>query len=198
MMRGAKRKVMRDGKKEGLYVVSDQANSVKYEDAKVNTEPFFEVQTSDDTKEEYRLSSQITVSDRFSDSCSEGFYLYLWADNDSGAVPSDIYMRVEFNHAGYGRVIPFTMPYMEGSRIYSFHDISDAWLVGNQNGTLGWGVKKNELFSYVHFKYAYDRNSKQHVYFLDDETYGLSSYYDDTSDELELNLYEAKINFENY
>ena len=139
------------------------------------------------------------VSDRLSSACSEGFYLYLWADNDGGKIPYDIYMRVDFNHAGYGRVIPFTMPYNENG-IYTFDDISNCWLNGEigTDGELhkGWGVRKNEKYSYIHFKYVYDFDNNKHVYYLDDEVYGLGSYNDTTPDELELNLYEAKINFE--
>lgn len=71
--------------------------------------------------EEKRLSSQITVTDKYnSDASSEGFYLYLWRDIlpiiDEETLKKGtqtIYMKVEFNHAGYGRVIPFMMPYWD-------------------------------------------------------------------------------------
>lgn len=63
--------------------------------------------------EELRMSSQIEVTDKFSSNkSSEGFYFYTYKSNDVGVYPSEIYMRVEFNHAGYGRTIPFMMPYI--------------------------------------------------------------------------------------
>lgn len=69
-----------------------------------------------DELERLRMSSQITVTDKNSSKrSSEGFYFYTYKTNDNGVYPSDIYMRVEFNHAGYGRVIPFMMPYIRKS-----------------------------------------------------------------------------------
>lgn len=63
--------------------------------------------------EEMRMSAQIVVSDKYSSKhSSEGFYFYTYKGNDNGVYPSDIYMRVDFNHAGYGRTIPFMMPYI--------------------------------------------------------------------------------------
>ena len=62
------------------------------------------------------MSSQIVVTDKYSSNhSSEGFYFYNYKSNDNGVFPSDIYMRVEFNHAGYGRTIPFMMPYIRKS-----------------------------------------------------------------------------------
>lgn len=195
MMRGAKRKNKCNQTSEGLYVVSGQIGSEHYDDIKTNTEPCMEkTKFGIEDAEQFRLSSQFVIKDRLSSESSDGFYLYLWADNDNGAVPSDIYMKVDFCHAGYGRVIPFTMPYLDTvheKRIYTFEEVSYEWCV---NG--GWGVKTNDKYSYIHFKYVYDKKNRRHVYFLDDETYGLGSYNDSTPDELELNLYESKINFE--
>lgn len=84
--------------------------------------------------EEHRLSSQFVVKNKnTSTASSEGFYLYLWKDNES-VLPQDLYMKVEFNHAGYGRTIPFMMPYWdkqkwnnENSGIKTFNEILDDW-----------------------------------------------------------------------
>lgn len=65
------------------------------------------------THEDLRMSSQIEIVDKNSSKrSSEGFYFYTYRNNDNGVYPSDIYMRVDFNHAGYGRTIPFMMPYI--------------------------------------------------------------------------------------
>lgn len=199
-------KMMRGSSRKGLYVVSDQVTSLRYDDLKVNREPcinseshILNQESSNEEIEEYRLSSQIIVTDRLSSSSSEGFYLYLWADKDKGNLPSDIYMRIEFNHAGYGRIIPFTMPYLSNggeSKIYTFQEMYEAWCPTDPSQPVGWGVTKNEKFSYIHFKYAYDSQNKQYVYYLDNDTYGTYAYNDNTPDELELNLYESKINWE--
>lgn len=84
--------------------------------------------------EEHRLSSQFVVKNKnTSTASSEGFYLYLWKDNES-VLPQDLYMKVEFNHAGYGRTIPFMMPYWDKhkwnnkkSGIKKFNEILNDW-----------------------------------------------------------------------
>lgn len=88
---------------------------------RVNREPMrlTEMKISSDfgdtisTHEDLRMSSQIEIVDKNSSKrSSEGFYFYTYRNNDNGVYPSDIYMRVDFNHAGYGRTIPFMMPYI--------------------------------------------------------------------------------------
>ena len=84
--------------------------------------------------EEHRLSSQFVVKNKnTSTASSEGFYLYLWKDNES-VLPQDLYMKVEFNHAGYGRTMPFMTPYWdkqkwnnEKSGIKTFDEILNDW-----------------------------------------------------------------------
>jgi len=189
-------KMMRGANKIGLYCISGSESEIKYDNAKVNTEPCFpnhsEINVED--IEKFRLSSQIVVSDRCLNENSNGFYLYLWADNDNGALPSDVYMRVDFNHAGYGRVIPMTMPFIDetnNNHILTMEEIYDKW---KNHG--GWGVRTNEKYSYIHFKYVYDSDTKRHVYYLDTDTYGENNFsVDGTPEELELNLYEPKITF---
>lgn len=82
------------------------------------TNKYFGVFT-DDTDEEKRLGTRVTVKDRYNtDKSSEGFYLYLFGDEfDKSGEAKDIYMKVEFNHAGYGRTLPMTKPYGEGTEI---------------------------------------------------------------------------------
>lgn len=86
--------------------------------------------------EEHRLSSQFVVKNKnTSTASSEGFYLYLWKDNES-VLPQDLYMKVEFNHAGYGRTMPFMMPYWDKQKwnnekkksgIKTFDEILNDW-----------------------------------------------------------------------
>ena len=183
-----------------------------------------------DQVEELRLSCQFTVRDKFqSDTSSDGFYLYLWKDNESGVMPSDIYMKVEFNHAGYGRTIPFMMPFWDPYKykytkktdrplkekgIKTFKEILNDWnSIKNDNGVWQCEIKEEETiktintdgqygarqylkYSYIHFKYKYDKIHKQHIYYLDDEFYGTDPekggvHYKDNV--MTINLYEAKM-----
>lgn len=140
--------------------------------------------------EEKRLSSQFVVKDKnTSKSSSEGFYLYLWKEDET-PIPQDIYMKVEFNHSGFGRTIPFMMPYSENSdgekSIKSFQKIVDDFTNPEQAYTMSDYLK----YSYIHLKYVYDVENQKHRYFIDPQTYGTQVSQDN---ELIINLYEAKI-----
>ena len=166
------------------------------EGVRTYTEPYGNLTTglSDDEIEESRLSSRITIEgENNTMTSSEGYNLYLWGD-DTTRVPTDIYMKVEFNHAGYGRVIPFMMPYNYNEQplgIKSFETIIDDWVDGD-----GYGIKLYNKYSYIHFKYRYDDYSKRYIYYMDNETYGRCVGVDSNSDNtITINLYEAKVSF---
>lgn len=203
---------------DGEYVI-DGANKREYGEysplldkvgIRVDRESF-----DDDT----RLSSQIIVkSKNMSKASSEGFYLYIWKDNHS-PLPQDLYMKVEFNHAGYGRTIPFMMPYWDmqkwadKSGIKTFEEILKDWndkpsstqpidaqkRIRWTNNTDGhYGIKQYTKFSYIHLKYQYDKETDKHIYYLDPDTYGNSVTKQKDAggneiNEIVINLYEAKI-----
>ena len=174
-----------------------------------------------DQVEELRLSCQFTVQDKFqSNASSDGFYLYLWKDNESGVIPTDIYMKVEFNHAGYGRTIPFMMPFWDPKKRYdkendklpqkqgikTFREILNDWNstkdeneIWRNEGNITdgqYGARQYLKYSYIHFKYKYDKIHKQHIYYLDDDFYGTKPeeggvHYKDNV--MTINLYEAKM-----
>lgn len=173
-----------------------------------------------DQVEELRLSCQFTVQDKFqSNASSDGFYLYLWKDNETGVIPTDIYMKVEFNHAGYGRTIPFMMPFWDPIKhakvaekpfkekgIKTFREILDDWNstkdeneIWRNEGNITdgqYGARQYMKYSYIHFKYKYDKIHKQHIYYLDDDFYGTDPnnggvHYTDNI--MTINLYEAKM-----
>ena len=122
-------------------------------------------------------------------------------------------MKVEFNHAGYGRTIPFMMPYWDKQKwnnaksgIKTFDEILKDWKdtkkvdqsgnVSWQNGTDGhYGMKQYMKFSYIHLKYKYDKDNDKHIYYLDPETYGDINFPTgkDGNKEIVINLYEAKV-----
>lgn len=77
--------------------------------------PSYVLSASSEDSSTIRIDSQIVVHNEFDmTKSSEGFNLYLFAD-DSEICDQDkefrtIYMKVEFNHAGYGKTVPF-MPW---------------------------------------------------------------------------------------
>jgi hypothetical protein len=59
-----------------------------------------------------RLSATLKVKNQYNTSkSSEGFYLYLFPQGIGNEKnKTDIYMKVEFNHAGYGKTVPMMLP----------------------------------------------------------------------------------------
>lgn len=160
---------------------------------------------SNESFEDYRLSSQIKVSDKYnSDASSEGFYLYLYKDLFKNIDDEEltVYMKVEFNHAGYGRTIPFMMPYWDRKKwkgypektgIKTFQEIINDW--NKEDDTDGeYSAIQYKKFSYIRFKIKYDKSAQKYIYYLDDDTYGNDILENIENDNvLLLNLYEAKM-----
>lgn len=178
---------------------------------RINREPMVDGETYEEFKdnlEDVRLSSQLVIKDKYnSTTSSEGFYLYLWRDNDNGVIPSDLYMKVEFNHAGYGRTIPFMMPYEDKDgdnkgKIKTFKEIVEDWSPikkenENEDRYVGYGIKRYLKYSYIHLKYQYDETDKRHVYYVDSDLYkGTDESIYGIDNTMKFDLYEAKINFD--
>lgn len=143
---------------------------------------------SDDVKEGHRLSSRFVVKDKYNaSSSSEGFYLYLFSEDSTKLRPRDIYMRVEFNHAGYGRTIPFMMPVKSSAdgKYQEPIDISDSSFPYN-------GYRLSEYYKnlYIHLKCVYDDVNKRYVYYVPRPLQPLS---DNGLTKMVFNLYEVKI-----
>lgn len=140
--------------------------------------------------ENARLSCQFTILNRYeSKESSEGFYLYMFKEFSQGLHPSNIYMKVEFNHAGEGKTINFMQPYKVENGEKAMLDLSN----DTDIDTLSKGVALSELYEhlYIPFKVVYDDNLKKYVYHLEN---WLNKHNDDKSI-LRLNLYE--VNFKN-
>lgn len=168
--------------------------------------------------ENYRLSSQFSVQDRYSSlDCSDGFYIYLWKDYTQGTLPTDLYLHVDLNHARFGRSIPLMMPYFGPKNdewddknkenipdnittwydsntqngVKSFYDIVEDW----QPKHGGYNMQRYLRYSYIHFKGCFDKDNNRYIYYLDEEQYGpnINNLFDDETNTLNLVLYEAKI-----
>lgn len=77
-----------------------------------------------DCKGENILNSQFVVCDEYNEKkSSEGYNLYLFEDDAPlKNEEKDIYLKVEFNHAGYGRTIPMTLMTNEGLTLQNYFD----------------------------------------------------------------------------
>lgn len=106
----------------------------------------------DDTCE--AVTSRITVNDEYDITKSgEGFNLYLFRQDAPEKDPKDIYMKVEFNHAGYGRTVPL---------IY--------WRKGG-DGTTPVDLDIKEYYKNLYIKLKIRLTEKGYVYTFDDATF---------------------------
>lgn len=198
---------------QGYYSIDKDDNKVtpNLTGAKVDRE-ITRGDLTNEKVEDSRLSCQFVVQDRDNSmSSSEGFYLYLLKSMETGEEPKSVYLRIEFNHAGYGITSPMMMPYVDprkhgdgDGKIKPFQEILDDW---NGNGIdKPYGIKQYLKFIHLKFKYQYDPIEKRFVYYLDDEIYGDSlmvkdkeqyGTYNKATGCLTINLYEAKIATDN-
>lgn len=137
-----------------------------------------------------RLSSQFIVTDKFnSDKSSEGFYLYLFASTLPKNLPKTIYMKVEFNHAKYGKTIPFlyfTDAY--NNPIEGKDDVKEGYMTKDEKG--GNIIDMQSYFNdvYIELEVKYDNESKSYIYYL--------PYDNDNMEcrDIIFNLFEPRIN----
>lgn len=135
---------------------------------------------SDD--EEGRLGVSVSVKDKYNTTkSSEGFYLYLFNSEVTKENPTkNIYMKVEFNHAGYGRILPFTKPNLNVS---------------------GENVNITPILFEDYFKRVYIKLGVQYVpygdhhyvYFVDDDNTETFMSIDGVNKKIIFNLFEVLI-----
>ena len=143
------------------------------------------------------LNSQFVVTDKFDTSkSSEGFYLYLFNKTLPKNIPETIYMKVEFNHAKYGKTIPFLYftdsdghPITDTSQIKTNYVLEDKEIKNGVEFITNRRVDMQSYFNdlYIKLNVKYDKETKSHIYYVP---------YDNNSDtnEIIFNLFEPKIN----
>ena len=132
-----------------------------------------------------RLSSQFIVTDKFNnDKSSEGFYIYLFNKTLPKKVAETIYMKVEFNHAKYGKTIPFL--YFTDTSNNPSNSIKKSYLI-TENGGKKIDMKSYFKDLYIEMRVQYDENTRSYMYYLP---------YNNSTDNSDIifNLFEPKIN----
>ena len=158
-----------------------------------NTELFEDPYLTD----QYRLSTRITVNDKYrTDASSEGFYQYIYKEYSKGLKETVVYARFEFNHAGVGQSIPMMIPRKnigEASEtplyLYNADDLK----------TLKEGFPMSDIYNQLYFPIhiKYDDNTNRFVYWIPNnlrENEELS--VDDNI--MEFNLFEIKFKDESF
>ena len=178
----------------------------------INSEPLDGKSYSFDEK--YRLSSEITVNNKYTtNNSSDGFYLYLFKDYLGDEKVKEIYLKIQFNHAGIGRTFNMVFPYGYDSksnpRQFDFSgkydkyidrgDVFDDYVLDNgdkkqlnddfnefKNGLSVLDKLNDKL--YLPIKITYNENINKYVYYLPEGFYPSSDYRT-----MKFNLYEPKI-----
>jgi len=161
----------------------------------------FPIYSGDDVilDEERRISSRLTIEDKYrSNTSSEGFYLYMFREYSENLHPKPIYMKIEFNHAGIGRKIPFVIPMHwsgntdvnadEYNIMYPHHFLR----LSNEEDLeeLLSGTPLSYLYAqmYIPLYAVYDFRNKEYGYVFD------SRYVEvNENGEINLNLFELKV-----
>lgn len=138
--------------------------------------------------EDARISSRFTVSSKYdTDTSSEGFYIYMFKEYSDGLRPKQIFMKVEFNHAGVGSIIPFIKPMSWNLNGFP----TKALQVGASEFKKGIRLETKYAQDYIPLYAVYDFKDKCYSYVFDDR------YADRKDDIVTLNLFEPKIMDEN-
>jgi len=148
-----------------------------------------------------RISSRFIIDNKYeTDTSSEGFYLYMFKEYSENLHPKPIYMKVEFNHAGVGRTIPFIIPMKwKDSECYNNNDVN----IKNPDRRLrlsaatdvnemksGYTLSHVYAQTYIPLYAVYDFKEKEYAYVFD-ERYVTPPASGDGR--VVLNLFELKI-----
>lgn len=111
-------------------------------------------------------------------SCSEGYYLYLFPKLAKKDEETTIYMKVEFNHAKYGKTLALVMP--------TDDDYKKGYTNKDTKGTTGIEKLFNDL--YIKVKIKYDSINNKYVWYI--PNCGNNIINDYNNNEIIMTLYE--------
>lgn len=158
-------------------------NNIEKKNAENKINPLFSL-VNDNSLGEDNLTVSFKVVSKYNRmASSEGFYLYLFPDGISDGIERTIYMKAEFNHAGYGTTIPLIYP-NNGSAPLTFDNKGfPLSLIDLEDGDLLEYYRQ----LYIPVKIRYDETVNDFIYY-----FPISKRQND--DTLLFDLYEPKIN----
>lgn len=149
----------------------------------------------------HRIGSEFIINNKYeTDTSSEGYYIYIFREYSENLAPKPIYMKVEFNHAGIGRTIPFIIPMRWSNTVdKSGYKTPVSALTLSTGSTspdvlsdmelLKQGVNLSDVYAqtYIPLYAVYDFKNKEYAYVFD------SRYIEVKDDSVNINLFELKI-----
>lgn len=140
-------------------------------------------------EESKRLSSRFVITNKYdTDTSSEGFYIYMFKEYSENLHPREIFMKVEFNHAGIGTTLPFIKPMS-----WTEDNSSKTWFpnkelsVGSTEMKNGVELEKKNAQDYIPLYAVYDFKNKEYVYVFD------KRYVTVNDGVASINLFELKL-----
>lgn len=143
--------------------------------------------------ENVRLSSRFKIFNKYdTDTSSEGFYIYMFKDYSKKLYPKQIFMTVEFNHAGVGLSLPFIKPMSwSWKKVGDNEELTPQKPLGLDSEKLKDGILLEQKYAqdYIPMYGVYDFKNKEYAYVFDNR------YVDVNEEEgvANLNLFELKI-----
>ena len=154
----------------------------------VNSEPCDSVGNMNFDKNK-RLSASFSIKNRYEASeSSEGFYLYVFKDYCEKLHEEPIFMKIEFNHAGEGRTINFTIPYkITENGSYELIDFDDNTKLNEFKK--GYPLSELNKHMFIPLESVYDDVNNRYCYYMPQWLCQNS----DKENVMKFNLYEIKI-----
>lgn len=139
-----------------------------------------------------RLDSRFVIDNKYTtDTSSEGFYIYMFREYAEKLHPKRIYMKIEFNHAGIGKTIPFIVPmkWSEKDANKEVKPVSALTLNDDDVTELKKGIPLSWVYaqSYIPLYAVYDFKNQEYGYVFD------KRYVTNNNGIINLNLFEIKI-----
>ena len=190
-----------DNSRKDLYknqflIIEDVFDGTSNYQSKISVKTEFCEKAKTETRciidDNHRLGSEFIIKNKYeSEHSSEGYYLYMFREYSEKLVPKPIYMKVEFNHAGYGRAIPFIVPMRWKNATENDYKYPDKKLTLDEGDLeeLKSGVKLEDSYtqSYIPLYAVYDFKNKEYSYVFDNRYVNI-----DEEGNLTINLFEIK------
>lgn len=141
--------------------------------------------------ENKRLGSRLIISNKYNtDTSSEGFYIYMFKEYSKNLHPRQIFMKVDFNHAGVGLSLPFIKPMSwDKKKVGDNEELTPKEPLGLDSEELKDGILLEQKYAqdYIPLYAVYDFKNKEYAYVFD------KRYVTVEDGIASLNLFELKI-----
>ena len=174
-------------------------------------EYYDETKIPDEKYDKNRLSSMITLKDKYNDDASsDGFYIYLFKQDAPSEIPMDLYLKAEFNNAKYGKTVNLMIPIREegeytGIPIRFNDDDFPQHFNTEEGGKVNFDFDSYYNSMFINVKCKYDKKLKKYVYYfpwdpsvqrqkMEEDGFEYAVSNDEENRKITLNFFEPRLN----